>query len=457
MCFAFTNIAFAKKYALILGGSGEDFKESNFFLPGFEKLNTNLKQRGFDVQILFDRAKTQNKFVAETLTTENINKKLEELFSIVTKDDQVAIIIHTHGSPQNRDFYFTHTPGHPILTESGDYETANLIKYLNKSKAKIAVADFSCYSGQTQTLIEQKYSKAQKWSIQPISSKTSNSPCVITESSPNYVSVCSGDPASNSFTDAFISNLSGTNPINAENLFRKSRLQDSSFTNIPHISSRPKALFTDWNSWLANSDPAGIRDNEFSVMHLESDCSDCKNIEEKFLSEKSHSLSQELKIKSAAQLLTDYEKLVLAQREYQKNFEAKVVQSWKSLLKKANYSKYKNLSFELIMFIAEAKNVPGLKTKSRDKDAISYQEFTQGFQYFDNEKKTEIMNAMDDKVNFQNLVKDLKQMTEKENLIREKNRKKIKDSAKNIIAYERQSYEKNFTSPKGNSCQKFVF
>jgi hypothetical protein len=63
-CLLIGANALAEKHALVVGGSGEDFKSENFFIDDFTRFNSSLVKRGFHVQLIFDNNKSDGKFTS---------------------------------------------------------------------------------------------------------------------------------------------------------------------------------------------------------------------------------------------------------------------------------------------------------------------------------------------------------------------------------------------------------
>ena len=145
---AFTQSAFAEKYALLMGGSGEELEKDNFFKKDFERMKASLENRGWNVMVLFD-GKKGDIAEARSATNVNIDAALKKYLQIVKPGDQMMTIAHAHGGrPDSRN-----ARGHPILTEdSVGYPTSKLQDFTNSisKKAKSALLDFSCFSGNTQ-------------------------------------------------------------------------------------------------------------------------------------------------------------------------------------------------------------------------------------------------------------------------------------------------------------------
>ena len=143
------SLVCAENYAVIIGGSGEDFKTENFFLHDFDRFNRSLRERGFKITNIFDREKTANKFQAKSATNKNISDSIEEVTKRAKKGDQILIMFHTHGVAKA----FFNEIGHSVSTESGESHLSKLLPNLQRTKAKILLVDLSCYSGNTQQLI----------------------------------------------------------------------------------------------------------------------------------------------------------------------------------------------------------------------------------------------------------------------------------------------------------------
>lgn len=264
LAFTFVNFAHAEQYALIAGGSGEDLNKENFFAADFKAYKENLEKRNWKVTVLFDND-TSKVPGSQTATNNNIDEGINRIIEKLKPDDQVLLNFHAHGRDSNMRFGGHHS----IMSESpGGYSLSKLDSYADAIKAKgakLAVVDLSCYSGHTQNL-------------HGIDGKHAERGCVVSLASERYVSICSGDSASNSFTSAFINLPKPPAKVNIEEHFLKSREKDSSSSNLPQISSIKLPASNFWDFFLSVGDPNSIsREDGFAVANTEATaCAFCE-------------------------------------------------------------------------------------------------------------------------------------------------------------------------------------
>lgn len=236
------QISKGENYALIAGGSGEDLnKKGNFFAADFKIYEEKLTKRNWRVTTLFDND-TSIIPGSRKATNANIDSAINGVIEKVKPGDQVLLTFHAHGRNSER----RSGSHHSIVTEDPDgYSLAKLDEYadrINDKGGKLAVVDLSCYSGHTQNL----------------NGKNSNRGCVVTLASEQYVSICSGAKASNSFTTAFIDLPEPKTPLKLETHFISSREKDSSSSNLPVISSIRLPSKSVWDYFLSNGDPSSV-------------------------------------------------------------------------------------------------------------------------------------------------------------------------------------------------------
>lgn len=464
--FMSCSLASAENYAVVIGGSGEDFKKENFFLPDFDRLNKSLSARGFKVTNVFDGAKTAGKFQATSATNENISSAIKETMAKVKEGDQVVIFFHTHG----KENPYIGTLGHDILTESGEYSVAKLLPHLRNTKAKVLLTDLSCYSGSTQNLIEYQkrnnlaarydragnvhdyYAESTPLKPQDAAKKL----CIISASSSEYVSICSGNEDSNSFTSAILEELEKNTKVSAEDLFKRSREKDRSFTNLPQISSFPKTFESSWDQWLAKTDPAGLADDEFEMEGKV--CEDCLTRQAAVIDKTVSDVATAVNSAALKQLLDSYKGAVQAQAKLKLDFKVAVVEAFNQLASTEKYKVYRGWSYSKSIFFANLENVPALRgQKPGEPLSNEAKQFLSSFGYFDKTMKMEMMSAMDTKQLLGQFVADLNKKIVLQKKARDDNRRKIQDFASNILAHERTRYSRDFETEGGNICQKFQF
>jgi hypothetical protein len=464
MIFISWNLATAENYAVIIGGSGEDFKKENFFLADFDRLNKSLSARGFKVTNVFDSAKTANKFQAISATDNNISNSIKDVMAKAKEGDQVIIMLHTHG----KDNPYFRTIGHDILTESGDYNLTELVPHLRSTKAKVLLTDLSCYSGNTQGLIEYEkrkdleshydragnvfdfYAKSTPLKPQDATKKL----CIITAASPKYVSVCSGNKDSNSFTAAILDELEKNTKVSAEDLYKRARQKDRSFTNMPQISSFPKTIKTPWDKWLAKTDPAGLADDEFEMEGKV--CEECLTRQAAVIDKTVADVATVVDSAASKQLMEKYKTAVKAQAKIKSDFKTAVIEAFQQLTATEKYKAYKDWSYSKTVFFADLENVTALRgLKPGQPLSKEAEKFLSSFGYFDKSMKMEMMAAMDKKQLLGQFVADLNARIASQKKVRDDNRKQIQEMASKILEYERAQYSKTFKTERGNICQKF--
>lgn len=464
MIFMSWRLASAENYAVVIGGSGEDFKKENFFLSDFDRLNKSLNARGFKVTNIFDSAKTANKFQATPATNDNISSAIKDVMAKAKEGDQVVILLHTHGM-QPQYFFLI---GHDVLTESGGYSVAKLLPHLRSTKAKVLLTDLSCYSGNTQELVEYEKRKnleshydragnvhdlyAESTPLKP--QDAAKKLCIISAASPKYGSICSGNKDSNSFTSAILDELEKNTKVSAEDLFKRSRQKDRSFTNMPQISSFPKTINTPWDQWLAETDPAGLEDDEFEMEGKV--CEECLTRQVAVIDKTVSDVASAVDSAALKQLMERYKSAVNDQAKIKSDFKKAVVEAFKQLTSSEKYKAYKDWSYSKTVFFADLENVPALNGQKQGQPLSKESEqFLSSFGYFDKAMKMEMMSAMDKKQLLGQFVTDLNAKIATQKKARDDNRKRIQEMASKILENERAKYSKAFKTERGNVCQKF--
>lgn len=234
--------AHAVKYAILMGGSGEDFSKDNFFQKDFERTKAALEARGWKVKVLFDGKKYKIPGV-ESATNANIDKAIEDVQGKLKAGDEVMSMVHAHGMQKT-----LFGPGHNICTEDPEgYATSKLQAFSNSAANRgvnASLIDLSCYSGNT-----------QRTEIRGEAHKRTKNYCIATLASENYPSICSTRGRQGSFTEAFIRELESKKKLNLETAFLNSRLQDETPNNFPQISSIPQTMKSEWFNFFKYCDP----------------------------------------------------------------------------------------------------------------------------------------------------------------------------------------------------------
>ena len=445
---------FAENYALVIGGSGEDSELENFFLRDFERLNQGLSRRGFKVVNVFDAAKTQGKFVAQSASTENIEAAVQNLFGRAKKGDKVLVLFHAHGGKRSKGAANSAALAHPIQAEDGRYEVGSLLGPIKKTEASVLLMDLSCYSGRTQDLIAQK----EHGSDSAVSARTAfEKLCIVTAASPHYVSICSGDPASNSFTAALLGELEGRSPLTAEQLFSTARVRDNSATNLPQISSFPNAMNSPWDEWLLNTDPSGIEGRHTPTG--EDKCEKCLEAE-KNLTDTMTKLATRIDLASAKQLLGEYRERVSRQITLQRQLESSIERAKAELVTQKRFAAFKAWDYRKLLYFARLPHHPSLQVeRKRGKLRLTEQgrEFLNSIQDLSREQKREIVEGVTQEGAVGQFTTELhKRIGDLPSQLRT-NRDEINELATQLLAYERRKYAEAFRTEKGNACQKFSF
>ena len=234
--------------AFLLGGE----RGENFVIT-FYRLKANLEAKGFDVHAVYGgyhglipgalpaNESNVNQLLSDAIIAAqkgNVGKRI--IFYIEGHGDTEGPAIRGGTSSENVEFY-----KHRIwLTNDLSFSTERLIPLLKAcqtTSTQCLIIDQSCEGAITTKLVE-RYPRA----------------CGISASSPSAASLSSRvDPdRSVKFDAALVSTLQTVDTINAEELFRRARLADTTSSNFPQISSLVTPGFEDFDSLLGGSDPA---------------------------------------------------------------------------------------------------------------------------------------------------------------------------------------------------------
>lgn len=156
--FIFSECAFSKNTALIIGGGGELTVENQQWLFGSEVTNIDSGLSGWNKRILFGNSQENKIKKDNTLTYENLESELDSLIQTSNESDQVLIYISSHGFASDLEEYNdksnpnTHTiaMSRPETSSKEFFSTYKLKKYIEILQAKnikVAVVNSSCYSG----------------------------------------------------------------------------------------------------------------------------------------------------------------------------------------------------------------------------------------------------------------------------------------------------------------------
>ncbi len=281
----------------------------------------------------------------------------------------------------------------------------------------------------------------------------------MTAASFKYVSICSGDKSSNSFTAALLDELEKPGRASVEEIFKAARKRDRSFTNIPHISSFSKPFESAWEKWVSVTDPAGQRD-VVSEMEAKNECTDCAMRKIEVIDNVVNGVAKSFSDKAAELLFRDYKDAVARQPALTAAFSNQVKQAFRELTDTDKYKPYTTWSYSKALFYADLHNVPALSfKKTKDKTpslSDETQEFLKSAPYIDAMTKLEMSSAMASKGRLQDFVRDLQSKVTDQQKSRDGNRARIQELAIQILELERSKYSKSFQSQKGNICQRFV-
>jgi hypothetical protein len=209
-----------KRIAIIFGAGGEPPGPVTNFDYMFEKTGSLFSGMGYQTKIFFDGGHPQsseklakvfpNDF--QPATVSNFETQIASVKSAVAsgnlkQGDQVFIYINSHGSPSS-----SNELTHKISASNGSVSLDKLKELrdvLEAKNIKLAIADFSCYSGNSQALASEKT-------------------CVISETAPGIMTYFS------SLGAHFHKNLQPGKDLEA--IFLESRAQDKS-NSLPEIST----------------------------------------------------------------------------------------------------------------------------------------------------------------------------------------------------------------------------
>lgn len=228
----------AEKIAVMIGGSGENHRPSNFFTQDFVDMKKSLEARGWKVRVVFDSERDKAKIEAPTATNSNILAAVNDVTKSAKADDQVLFFVHAHGGKPESASSSTHR----ISTETNGGLQTQVFKTAAEGLAakgiKTAFADLSCFSGSSQAA-DAAY-------------------CTVSLASRDYVSVCAAEGQLSRFTKNFITFPDPKTPVNLEDHFFKARSSDTTATNVPQISSLETPSIKLWDIFMSKLDPASM-------------------------------------------------------------------------------------------------------------------------------------------------------------------------------------------------------
>lgn len=233
----FSTDLLAAKHMLILGGGGEPRcmakeKDPNakchetIFDTGLKTLGEKLKDSKWKHQAFFNGGHSKSEAlmkkhfpskensdftaVAYKRLIEDYKKKINS--GEIKSQDELLIIIHTHGRENNGE------QGHSVTTSTSAVnldDMEGLMKLAEAKGIKLAIADMSCHSGNTQAY-----------------KKIAPNACIVTSTGPKHYAYTTSPT---SFTELFLSNLKPGRSL--ENIFLKAR-RESNDSSYPMISTK---------------------------------------------------------------------------------------------------------------------------------------------------------------------------------------------------------------------------
>ena len=216
LAITFAQSSHAVDTVFMLGGSdGQTSSEKSIFLRDFSRFASAMQSRGWNSREYFGKGGSDlTGALPATLT--NVHQMLTDAGN--TRSGQVLFAIFAHGS-KRREPERTHSIG----LEDGEFsldEFATVIERLKNRRVRVALIDFSCYSGNTLALATNEQNM-----------------CVVVGALKNYVGAFSANESilDESFFSASFSHFSDAAPISLQDHFDRARVLDR--TNFPQISS----------------------------------------------------------------------------------------------------------------------------------------------------------------------------------------------------------------------------
>jgi hypothetical protein len=230
-----------RRRALLLGASGEE-KAENFFVQDLRGFRKALVARGWEVEAVVG-ARPGILPGSRPTTARELRRALDQALGAAKKGDQLLILVHDHGLA--REAYWGQR-AHSIVTEDRErkgyepgFDLDVMIPALAAASARgarVAVADFSCYSGATQRL-------------------AAAAACVLTLAAEPYISLCSGREEERLFGARFFRLPPPGRAASLEEQFLAARREDKDSINIPVISSRSTPALAGFTAFLKEVDP----------------------------------------------------------------------------------------------------------------------------------------------------------------------------------------------------------
>ncbi len=238
-----TNLAYAEKHLLLMGGAGDPAGDTTGFDNNITRLGENLNRSNWKYQVSFNGGHRQTENILRTyypasnpsatnFSSENYNALIQNYITKINSGDiksgdQLMIIIDSHGS--------TRGPGESThrVSSSGVARNLNtlagsksvslddlskIVKLTNEKGIKLGIVDLSCHSGATLDL---------KKNI----AKNAPNTCIISATSPDHYAFSGGR---NTFSTRFLEELKPGTSL--EEAFLNARLA-SSYPEYPMIST----------------------------------------------------------------------------------------------------------------------------------------------------------------------------------------------------------------------------
>ena len=237
-----SNFAHAESHLLVFGGGGEPVGKNTIFDNGLMYLGNNVQDSKWKYNVSYNGGHSITEKILQTQfsqgaspatsftrenflnTIENYKKKI--LSNEIKSDDQLMIIISTHGA-QRTNKELTHSislAGKNAVDlntlEGSDLVSLDvlqdLVKLTNERGIKLGIVDLSCHSGAMMAL-----------------KKNAPNTCIISASGPNHFSF----NGTRSFAENFVSNLLPGTSLETAYLQARVEAMDPSYPMISTIQN----------------------------------------------------------------------------------------------------------------------------------------------------------------------------------------------------------------------------
>lgn len=155
-----TGLAVPKNEVVYIGGGGEPPGKTTIFDSAYSNFGLFSPSSGWTARSIFDGGHKASEALAQqlfqgrnkTMTTKNVTAEIESLKSRIRngelkRGDQLLITIATHGLPSNPSL-----KSHSVATTDTSFSLDELVELRDLAEKKgvlLAIADFSCHSGNT--------------------------------------------------------------------------------------------------------------------------------------------------------------------------------------------------------------------------------------------------------------------------------------------------------------------